>query len=131
MANIIIHSHPLNPRHLATLESQDESEDVNPAPLTAEEWVEDKDQLADDGIVTSGDEHGAPPACPSPLPVSLPVEIPHPASSGPNSLVLGLPNGFPIQQQAVHTCTTSSTTVGLTCISLGALFGFALFSYLS
>ena len=131
MPNIIIRSHPLNPRHLATLESRDESEDVNPAPLTAEEWVEDKDQLTDDGIVTSEDEHVAPPACPSPLPVSLPVEIPRPVSSRPNSLDLGLPNSFPIQRRAVRTSTTSSATVGLTCFSLGALFGFALFSYLS
>ena len=132
MPNIIIRSHPLNPRHLATLESRDESEDVNPAPLTAEEWVEDEDQLADNESVTSGNEHVAPNACPSPLPVSLPVEIPRPASSRPNSLDLGHPNSFPIRRREVRTdspSTTSSTTVGL--IGLGAIFGFALYSFLS
>ena len=137
MPNIIIQSHPLNPCRLATLESRDETEEeVSPAPLTAEEWAvveEEKEQLTDSGIVTSGDGHVAPPSCPSPLPVSLPVDIPHPAPR-PNSLNLGLPNSFPIRRRGLHAnppSTPSSTTVGLTCFSLGAIFGFALYSFLS
>ena len=130
-----IQPHPLNPHRLATLESRDETEEVSPAPLTAEELVvieEEKEQLTDSGIVTSGDGHVAPPSCPSPLPVSLPVDIPHSTPSRPNSLNLGLSNSFPVQRRATHSRTPSpsSTTLRLT-IGLGAIFGIALCSYLS
>ena len=115
--------HPLNPRcRLTTLQSCDESE------LVAEEG--DQEQLTDSGIVTS-DNHDAPPSCPSPLQVSLPIPIPCPR---PSTLVLR-PHSCPTHRRSSlpsnsTPSTSSSTALGLS-FGLGAVFGCALYSFIS
>ena len=121
---------PLNPCKLATLESRDESELLDLPELPA---AEEDDQLTDSGIVSS-DNHEAPaPSCPSPLPVSLPRPIPCPTPR-PSTLELRCPNSYPTQRRATHRSNDTSTTsssAALVSFGLGAIFGYALYSFIS